>query len=195
MIVWLLVWAFARRRSRPRRGRHRKRSDRRPRQQKDVPVPSPAPISSDIPAPSTDRLYVARGPKAADRHDVFATLAAAVAKAKPGQLILVLVPEIDEQVSVDGRLNGVRIETGGHPVMWRPPADAPADVPLLRMDSPGSARVKGFMFNGGNRVNTLIHITGACTACAPGRPIPDGRPEAIACPGRYRRCAGAGRDP
>src|SRR5207237_415777 len=47
----------------------------------DLPVPPLTATLGEVPAPSADRLYVARGPKAADRTDVFATLAAAVAKA------------------------------------------------------------------------------------------------------------------
>jgi hypothetical protein len=68
-------------------------------------------------------------------------------------------------VAVDGRHNGLRIESGlpgGQSVVWRPAADAPADQPLLRLDGPGAARVKGFTFDGAKRQNTLVRVSGPC---------------------------------
>ncbi len=137
-----------------------------PDRPKTQPAPPPATAAADsLPPPTPDRVYVANGPKASGRADAFGTLREALEKAAPGQTVVVTVPEIEEQVTLDGRTAGVHLESAlpsGQRVQWRAPADGPADVPLLRLDGAGAARVKGFEFDGGKRVNTLVRIGGAC---------------------------------
>jgi serine/threonine protein kinase len=120
---------------------------------------NPPPIVPDPgtnPTAAGEQLIVAAG-----RPGAFATLGEALAKAAPGQTIQVQIPEIAEQLTIDAQHAGVHIESGlPTPVVWRPPASALGDLPLLKFDGAGAARIKGFEFDGGNRVNTLIQVTG-----------------------------------
>jgi serine/threonine protein kinase len=133
-----------------------------PDRAKDKAKTQPPVAPGDIPAPSGGQWYVARGGRAG-RADVLGTLAEAVAKAAAGDTIRVLIPDIEEQVTVSAKQAGVHIESGlSGPVLWRAPADAAADRPLLRLESAGAALVKGFEFDGGKRVRTLVHVGGTC---------------------------------
>jgi hypothetical protein len=119
----------------------------------------------ELPPASPNRLYVTRSPKFSvdGRKDVAPTLAEAITKAKSVQTLVVLDETIEEQVVVDGRHNGLRIESGlpgGQSVTWRPPANAAADQPLLRLEGAGTALVKGFSLEGDQRVNTLVRVSG-----------------------------------
>lgn len=134
---------------------------------KGLPIP-PATSPSDLPPRTAEQLYVTRNPQpsAPSRGDVFPSLSAALAKAKAGQTIVVLEPEIHEQVSIDGRLNGLRIESGlpgGQAVVWRARTDGAPDVPLLRLEGAGAFSLRGFTMNGGHRIHTLIRASGACS--------------------------------
>jgi serine/threonine protein kinase len=127
-----------------------------------LPVP-PVTSSGDLPPPTAGRWYVAGGPSATGRTDVFPTLAAAIEKASAGDTVTVLLPEVEGTVTLDARRAGVHLESGlanGQMVVWRPSAGASADVPLLKLDSAGAARIKGFTFDGGDRLNSLIQVTG-----------------------------------
>ncbi|HEX4589279.1 MAG TPA: serine/threonine-protein kinase [Gemmataceae bacterium] len=128
-----------------------------------TPVPATE-FTGEIPPPSEGRLFVA-GSKGGSRADVFPTLTAALEKANAGQTITVLVPRIDESLTINSRLAGIHIESGlppGQLIHWRPPADASADMPLLRLDSVGPAVIKGFDFDGANRLNVVLNVTGTC---------------------------------
>jgi serine/threonine protein kinase len=136
-----------------------------PDKPKNLPVPPPISVSGELPAPAAGRLLVAAGPKGEGRPDVFPTLTAALEKAAPGETVMVFAPEIAEAVALDARRAGVHIESGlpsGQMVKWSAPANAAADVPLLRLDSVGAAGIKGFEFDGADRLNTLVNISGAC---------------------------------
>jgi hypothetical protein len=129
-----------------------------------APAPIPQPVSAftgELPPPAEGRWLVA-GSNTSGRPDVFPTLTAALAKAGPGQTVAVYAPQLEEAVTINSRLEGIHIETGlpGLIVVWRPPADASADVPLLRLDSAGAAVIKGFTFDGADRLNKLVEITG-----------------------------------
>ncbi|HTK77704.1 MAG TPA: serine/threonine-protein kinase [Gemmataceae bacterium] len=130
--------------------------------------PPPA-IAERLPPTVPDQtLFITRNQELAtpDRPDVLPSIAAALAKARPGHTLLVLDGEIEEQVTLDGsHLAGLHLESGlpgGRRVTWRPPADAPADEPLLRLRNAGGVQVKGFILDGANRVETLVHVSGAC---------------------------------
>jgi serine/threonine protein kinase len=139
-----------------------------------VTIPPPSPpktnpplpvteFSGELPPPAAGRLLVA-GSRGDSRADVFPTLTAALAKANAGQTITVMVPQIEEALTINARLAGVHLESGlpnNQMVLWRPPADASADVPLLRLDSAGPAVIKGFNFDGADRLNALVTITGS----------------------------------
>jgi serine/threonine protein kinase len=129
-----------------------------------VNVPAPQPVSAftgELPPPAEGRWLVA-GSNTSGRPDVFPTLTAAMEKAGPGQTIQVFAPKIEEALSVTSQHDGVHIESGvpGLSVVWKPPADASADVPLLRLDSAGGVVIKGFTFDGADRLNRLMEIDG-----------------------------------
>ncbi|HEY1375865.1 MAG TPA: protein kinase, partial [Gemmataceae bacterium] len=131
----------------------------------ELPVPPPTAVADVLPPPSPDRLYVARGPKATGRSDAYETLHNALAKATRGQTVVVMVNDLEEQVSIGRKHEGIHIESGlppGQRVQWRPPADGAADKPLLRLDAAGAVRIKGFEFDGGKRLNTLVRVAGFC---------------------------------
>jgi serine/threonine protein kinase len=127
-------------------------------------IPAPQPVSAftgELPPPAEGRWLVA-GSNTSGRPDVFPTLTAALDKAGPGQTILVFAPKIEEALTVTSQHDGVHIESGvpGLSVIWKPPVDASADVPLLRLDSAGAVVIKGFTFDGANRLNRLLEIGG-----------------------------------
>jgi serine/threonine protein kinase len=128
----------------------------------------PPPVSGvSLPAQSQDKLYVTRNPQlAAGRKDVLATLGEAVARARPGQQVLVLDEQLEENVEIDGqKLHALRVESGrpgGQPVTWRPAADASPDRPLVRLVNPVSIQVRGFVLDGGRRTDHLMVASGAC---------------------------------
>jgi serine/threonine protein kinase len=129
-----------------------------------VAIPNPQPVSAftgELPPPAAGRWLVA-GSNTSGRSDVFPTLTAALAKAAPGQTIQVFAPKLEEALVVNAQHEGVHIECGipGQMIVWRPPEDASADVPLLRLESAGAAVIKGFVFDGADRLNRLIEITG-----------------------------------
>ena len=136
-----------------------------PSQPKELPIPPVVGVAGDLPAPADGHLFVHAGLTSTSRADVFPTLAAALAKAGPGQTVSVLVPQIEEALTVDARIAGIHVESGlpnGEMVKWRPPADASADTPLLRLESAGPAVIKGFNFDGADRLNILVRISGPC---------------------------------
>jgi serine/threonine protein kinase len=129
---------------------------------KNLPVP-PVAANGELPPPAAGRLFVGGGPNAAGRADVFPTLAAALDKAATGDTVTVVLPEITGAVTLDAHRAGVHLESGlpnGQMVTWRPPADASADVPLLKLDSAGAARIKGFTLDGAGRLNSLVQVSG-----------------------------------
>ncbi|MFO0808321.1 MAG: serine/threonine-protein kinase [Gemmataceae bacterium] len=126
------------------------------------PIPPTPPLT---PPPSTeDKLIVSRGGEAG-RSDVYASIALAMAAAKPGQTIVVMESVIEEQLRLDGRkFAGIRIESGlpgGQRPTWKPPADLAADQPLLDLTEPTGIVLKGFALDGGKRINTLIRANGS----------------------------------
>jgi serine/threonine protein kinase len=136
-----------------------------PDRPKDRPKPPPTSNSGEIPPAAAGRWYVVRGPRASGRADAVSSLKAALEKATAGNTVYVLQPEIEEQVALSASQVGIQIESGlpnGKQVIWRSPVDANAEAPLLRLEGVGAARVSGFHFDGGRRVNTLIHVTGDC---------------------------------
>jgi hypothetical protein len=128
-----------------------------PRERPKLPPAAPG----ELPPLAQGRLYVAGGAASGNRPDVFPTLAAALEKATAGQTVWVMLPEIAEAVTV--KTAGVQIASGlpnNQHVVWRPPADATADMPLLRLEGAGSARVAGFNCDGAGRLNALVTVTG-----------------------------------
>ncbi len=120
-----------------------------------------------LPDPSPDRLLVSRDPRVTvlGRPDILPTLAQAVEQAQAGQTVAVLDETIRETVTVGSGHGGVRIVSGrpnGQRVLWQARPDLPPDQPLLRWDGPGGAQVKGFTFDGGGRLDTLVRLSGAC---------------------------------
>jgi hypothetical protein len=129
----------------------------------------PSFIAERLPPAAPDRLlFITRNPElhTPDRPDVLPSLSAAIAKAKPGQTLIVLDGQIAEQLTLDGsQLAGIRLESGlpaGQRVTWRPPADMSPGEPLLRLRNASGIEVKGFVFDGANRVETLVHVSGDC---------------------------------
>jgi len=134
-----------------------------------IDAADPSFVAERLPPAAPDRtLFITRNSELAtpDRTDVLPNLSAALAKAKPGQTLTVLDGQIEEQVTLDGaQLANVRLESGipgGRRVTWRPPADASKTEPLLRLVNADGVAVRGFTFDGANRVDTLIHASGDC---------------------------------
>jgi hypothetical protein len=130
---------------------------------------APSFVAERVPPADPERvLFITRNAElaTADRPDVLPNLSAGLAKARPGQTLVVLDGQIEEQLTVDGsQRSGIHLESGlagGQRVTWRPPADASPGEPLLRLHNASDVQVKGFVVDGANRIDTLVHVSGAC---------------------------------
>jgi hypothetical protein len=98
--------------------------------------------------------------------NIFSSLAAALAKAQPGDLIRVVDQIIEEPLSVDDpRLKNVAVQAfpkSGTSVLWRPPSNWDRKRPLISLNDAEGLRINGFTIDGENRVDHLIKIQGQC---------------------------------
>ena len=114
------------------------------------------------PAPRT--LIVAANPEAG----AFATIADAVQHARAGDRIEVRATTWEECVSISAESTvgqGIVLEgraPGSKPVVWRLPRGANDGKPLLRINGVGGVRVRGFTFEGQDRLRELIVLCGSC---------------------------------
>jgi tRNA A-37 threonylcarbamoyl transferase component Bud32 len=99
----------------------------------------------------------------------FPTLREALAQARPGQRVQVR-GDLEEAVKLEGPglhdlvLEGVPRDPKAEPRLaaWRPPANHPAGQPLLQVTGVPGLRVKGFLFDGQNRVQDGLAVAGVC---------------------------------
>jgi hypothetical protein len=121
----------------------------------DTPNPSPPPPSS--------KLYVSRqGKDGAHR-----TIAAALRAAKPGYQIIVRDGPIEEEPAIlDSKLGmprGITLESEpGANVVWRLRKNISQFNTLLSLSNVDNFCLRGFTFDGENRVRDLLYLTGDC---------------------------------
>ena len=96
----------------------------------------------------------------------------ALLQARPGERIVVHGEWLEEPLTLwdkDGFRGPVTLEgispTGG-PVRWRTPDDLPSGRPLVRLADLAGLTVRGFLFDGRDRVEDLIHLVGLCPGTA-----------------------------
>lgn len=122
----------------------------------------PLPNVTDLPPlPAGALLVAADGPQ-----PHFATIAEALATLKPGEkkLIVVRNPVHSEQLTLTGaKHSNVTIESGfpQHQVTWLAPANS-SDKAMLELNGVEGVRVRGFKFDGQNRVSDAIRVSGKC---------------------------------
>jgi len=137
------------------------------------PIPDPPPggpplakLNLAAPAPaSPSQLVVSRAGGA----NHYATLAAALANARPGDQIIVREPMLREAVTIAGSSSGagknialIGEPPGGGRVRWLPPEGHPRTAPLLTLAVVESFTVRGFDFAGDDRADHLVAVTGLC---------------------------------
>jgi serine/threonine-protein kinase len=141
------------------------------------------------------RLVV--GDPGAHEGSVFATVREALAVARPGDHVVVVKEVLEEQlVLADGALGkGVTLEAAapsGRPVVWRPPHALADSSRLIELAGAGGLVLKGFVLDGGRRVQDLVVLSGPC----PGLRLEDlhlrGFGRSAVC---LRSCAGTGAQP
>jgi len=120
--------------------------------------PSPPDRDAHGPAPTTWTVSSAGG-------GAFKTVREALAKAKPGDHIAVLDDTLDEQLVLDdGELGkGVTIEPAarGKRVRWTCPANPP-DGRFVVVANTEGVHIRGFRFDGRQRVDDLFSVSGEC---------------------------------
>jgi serine/threonine protein kinase len=130
------------------------------------PSPTPPPVQPGPPPgppPLVERLVATTGQK--ERH---ATLAAALAKAGPGDRVLVHPEILEERLALRGVAfpePGVTVEAAavsGKPITWLAPADQPSGQALLDLSDVAGLRLKGFRLDGRHRLDDLISLSGLC---------------------------------
>ena len=98
----------------------------------------------------------------------FPSIAAALQRARAGDRIIVQAETWEEIVQLRGENglgNGVQIEgrgPDGKPVLWRAPTGRDDSQPLLKIAGVSGLQVRGFTFDGQERVRELIVLAGAC---------------------------------
>lgn len=103
-----------------------------------------------------------------DGPDTVRTIAAAIRKARPGDRIVIRVPTIEETMVFDGKALGrgdITIESGlpgGEPVLWVPPFNASPSSPVVDIKGYAGATFRNIIFDGQNRVETMVRCTGSC---------------------------------
>jgi serine/threonine protein kinase len=128
--------------------------------------------------PTTLVVGIAGGPH------TYPTIRAAYDSSIPGDTILVSA-DVEEAVSLHGdggKGKDVILKAdsiAGKPVVWKAPPNLPDGQPLLELKGVSGLRVKGFRFDGEQKVDDLIVVTGRC----PGTVLDD-----LHCV-KFRRCA------
>jgi serine/threonine protein kinase len=119
------------------------------------------------PAPDSTLIVTASGERG-----TFLSIAAALQRARPGDRIEVRAETWEEALHIHGD-NGagkdVHIEgraPDNRPVLWRAPSSAGDGRPLLKIDGVAGLKVRGFAFDGQDRVRELIVVTGNCPGVA-----------------------------
>lgn len=130
------------------------------------PVAQVRPPAHAEPPPAEGGTVVVHKAHAGDG-SAYATLADAVAAAKPGQAIVLRDETVEGPIAITdvNRLRGLRIQSdlpGGRSVMWRPkPGQSPAE-PLVRVAGVADVRVIGMTFDGQRSLQNLIELDGPC---------------------------------
>jgi serine/threonine protein kinase len=127
--------------------------------------PEAAPL---VPPPADRTMFVSVDPRrqagALGRQDVADSLSVALAKAGPNSRVVVLDGPVEGQLIVDGaRVPGLVIEgrgENGQLIDWLVPDGGPTEQPLLTLTNSGSARISGFRFDGGRRLETVVRVQG-----------------------------------
>jgi serine/threonine protein kinase len=100
----------------------------------------------------------------------YPTIKAALAKAQPGMRIRVVDPVWSEILDLANvKFNDVVVESArptGQFVTWKPPSDAAPEKPLIRLHNVRGLEFRGFVMDGGNQSDELIHLTGDCFGVA-----------------------------
>ncbi len=127
-----------------------------------VPATKPRPPATTPQPPPSATTHVVDS-----RGSSLRTVREALAKAKPGDRIVVQSETHEEKLHLlDGKLpTRVTIEgraASGKLVSWRPPAEHPPTEPLFHLVNAEGLRLKGFHFDGQNRTNDLVVLTGRC---------------------------------
>jgi serine/threonine protein kinase len=114
------------------------------------------------PPPVPGQLVVTR----TGEKSTFRTVRDALLKAQPGDRILVRDDIHEEQLALDAPVAaGLTIEgktASGRPVNWTLPPNSPSGEALLKLAGAPGLRVKGFHFQGKDRVHDLLTLTGPC---------------------------------
>jgi hypothetical protein len=98
----------------------------------------------------------------------YSTVAAALAKAEPGDHVRVRMEVLEEALDLtrtDGAAQDVVIEADpdlGRPVVWRAPAGHAEAQPLVSIGDQPGLQLHGFKLDGQDRVGDLIVLSGAC---------------------------------
>ena len=122
----------------------------------------PLPSANELPpVPAGALLVAAEGPSPR-----YATIAEALATLKPGEKkrIVVRNPVHSEQLTLSGaKYANVTIESGypQNQVTWLAPSNA-SDRPMLEVSGVEGVRVRGFKFDGQNRVSDAVRVSGKC---------------------------------
>jgi hypothetical protein len=127
-----------------------------------TPGPPPPAVDPSLPA----RLVVTQAGPKDGVPAAFRTVREALAKARPGDRVVVQDAVHVEHLVLDGRQGRkVLIEgdtASGRPVTWRAPADAKAGQPLWKLSDAAEVRLKGFVLDGEERVRDLVTLSGGC---------------------------------
>jgi serine/threonine protein kinase len=93
-----------------------------------------------------------------------ATLAEALARAKPGDRILVTAGKLDEAAVFNNAAKGVTIEAWpvGRVVPWTVPANHVSGKPLVQISNVDGFRLKGFDFDGRQQADVILGVVGVC---------------------------------
>jgi serine/threonine protein kinase len=155
------------------------------------PTPPPTPPSVGLlppPLPAVQRLSGETG-----QTEDFPTVAAALAKAKPGDRVLVRTNFLEERLVLKGITfpePGVTLEAGapsGQPVAWVPAETHPGGLPLVDLSDVSGLRLKGFLLDGARRLDSLVFLSGRCPGlCLEGLQLKGFR----GCGVQLRDCAG-----
>jgi serine/threonine protein kinase len=110
--------------------------------------------------------------------NIFPTIAQAVARAQPGDVIRILGGNSDpdgkplivrEQLVLDGEnlpqnltIEGWHLGIKGGLVEWHPTADQDGKTPIVSLKAVRGLRLRGFKFAGENRLQTLLSVSGHC---------------------------------
>ena len=93
-----------------------------------------------------------------------ATVADALAKAKPGDRILVTAGKLDESAVFNHSAKGVTVEAWpvGRVVPWTVPTQSVSGKPLVQINAVDGFRLKGFDFDGKQQADVILGVVGPC---------------------------------